>query len=83
VTLAWTGTDVVGEIADYRLLVSDNGGPFRAFTHVTDTTTVFPGERGHDYTFLSLATDTAGNVESQAPVAEVRTTILPNQPPVA
>jgi uncharacterized repeat protein (TIGR01451 family) len=72
--LSWNGTDEVGEIASYSILVSVDGGNFTAFLEKTSTTSAtFTGELGRTYAFLCVATDTTGNIEVQAPVAEAVT----------
>jgi len=84
--ISWSGTDAVGEIESYSILVSVDGGSFTPFLEkTTDTSATFSGELGKTYGFLCIATDTAGNIEVQDGVAEAVTQIAvpSNQPPVA
>jgi len=83
--ISWSGTDAVGEIESYSVLVSVNGGSFAPFLDkTTNTSATFTGEQGKTYGFLCIATDTAGNIEVQDTVAETTTTITadlcPNDP---
>lgn len=81
--LAWSGTDAIGEIASYTILVAVNGGGFTPLlNNTTETSTMFDGVPG-TYGFICVATDTAGNIEVQSLIAEATTTIVANQPPVA
>jgi len=83
-TISWIGIDPVGEIDTYSIFVSVDGGGFVPFIERThDTSVLFTGERGRTYEFVSIATDTAGNVEVKEPIAEAVTYILENSPPVA
>ncbi len=70
-TISWNSTDAVGEIASTTIFTSVDRGPFNAITTSTQTTnTTFTGERGRTYDFICIATDTAGNIEVQAPIPE-------------
>ena len=74
--LSWAGTDAVGQIDTYSVLVSTNGGPYVPVAEKTSTTSMtFVGTAGNSYGFICIATDTAGNVESQQPAAETTTII--------
>jgi RHS repeat-associated protein len=64
--VSWSGSDGAhgSEIADYTIYVSDNGSPFTSWlTGTTQTTAEYGGQDGHRYTFASVATDKAGNVQ--------------------
>ena len=76
-TVSWSGSDPGGPgIAGYSVYVSDNGGSFTAFeTNTTATSATFTGVNGHTYGFYSLATDTAGNVQSTPTAAQATTKI--------
>jgi uncharacterized repeat protein (TIGR01451 family) len=75
-TIAWNGTDAIGEIDFYSIFVSVDGGGFTPFLPSTpDSNALFTGERGKTYRFICTATDTAGNNEVQVPVAEAATQI--------
>ena len=74
IALSWSGTDQIGEIDTYQIFVSVGGGGFAPFLTTRETSTLFVAEPNRTYGFLCLATDTAGNIEAQDPVAEVVTT---------
>ncbi len=84
-TVAWSGHDDTGGpgIASYAVYVSDNGGPFAAFqADTTATSATFTGVNGHAYGFYSIATDSAGDVQSTPTAAQATTEIdLPPAPP--
>lgn len=84
-TLSWSGTDTIGEIELYSIFVSVDGQGFKSFMdETTDTSAVFVGEENKKYEFLCVAKDTAGNVEDQAVLAEISTTVVsPNAQPIA
>ncbi len=76
--VSWSGSDEVGgsAIATYTVYVSDDGGAYSAWlTDTTDTSDVFDGEAGHTYSFYSLATDNAGNVEAAPATADATTQV--------
>ncbi|HET6882260.1 MAG TPA: DUF4214 domain-containing protein, partial [Pirellulales bacterium] len=76
-TVSWSGSDTGGPgIAGYSVFVSDNGGAFTAFkTNITATSATFTGQAGHTYGFYSVATDTAGNVQTTPTTAQATTTV--------
>jgi uncharacterized repeat protein (TIGR01451 family) len=77
--ITWSGTDAIGKIAAYTIFESVNGGPFTPYLeNTTDTQASFTGLAGNTYGFISIATDTAGNVEVEQPVSEA--TILVSLP---
>lgn len=84
-TLSWSGTDTIGEIETYSIFVSVDGQGFKSFMdETTDTSAVFSGEENKKYEFLCVAKDAAGNIEDQAVLAEVSTTVVsPNAQPIA
>lgn len=78
--ITWSGTDAIGSIATYTIFESVNGGPFTPYLeNTTETQANFTGQVGSRYGFISIATDTAGNVEVKNPVADA--TILVSPPP--
>lgn len=78
-TVTWEGSDTIGSIANFTIFESVNGGPFTPYLqNSTDTQTNFTGQPGNTYGFVSIATDTAGNVEVEQPVSEA--TILVSLP---
>jgi hypothetical protein len=75
--VAWTGTDNLSGIQSLTIYVSDNGGPYTAFqTNTTATSASFTGQFGHTYSFYSIATDFAGNVEGPKVAAEGTTSVV-------
>ncbi|MFL6209710.1 MAG: LamG-like jellyroll fold domain-containing protein [Pyrinomonadaceae bacterium] len=76
-TLNWSGTDVGASVAAYTIYVSQNGGPFTPFlTNTTLTSATFTGNFGATYSFYSVASDLAGNVEQVKTAAEATTTLV-------
>ncbi len=74
ITLQWSGSDALGEIDTYTILMSTNNGPFIPVVNATQATSATVETRGSDqYGFMCLARDTAGNSELQSPVAESHT----------
>lgn len=74
--ISWSGTDAIGEIESYTILVSVDGGNFEPFLEKTqETSATFTGKDGKTYGFICIATDTAGNIEVQEAVAETVTTV--------
>jgi len=70
-SITWSGTDAIGAIANYTIFESVNGGPFTPYlTNTTATQANFTGQAGNTYGFISIATDSAGNIEVKQPVAE-------------
>ena len=75
-TIAWNGTDPIGEIDYHTIFASVNGGGFNQVINTTQNmNATFIGEQGRRYSFICIATDTAGNTEVQAPNAEASTVI--------
>ncbi len=76
-TVSWSGTDSAGPgIATYSVFVSTNGGVFTAFqTNTAQTSATFTGTSGNTYSFYSVATDRAGNVQAKPGTAQASTTI--------
>ncbi len=75
-TVSWTGQDNSGGsgIASYDVYVSDNGGQFTRWQHdTTSTSATFNGANGHTYSFLSVATDNAGNIQDTPTTAQATT----------
>ena len=51
-------------IASYSIYVSEDGGVFQPWlTDTTETSATYTGQFGHTYSFYSVATDNAGNVQ--------------------
>jgi uncharacterized repeat protein (TIGR01451 family) len=74
--VSWKARDPIGAVASSSVWVSTNDGPFAPLLEkTTATSTTFHGADGTQYAFLCVATDTAGNVEAQPPVAEAETRV--------
>jgi hypothetical protein len=75
--VSWSGTDQGSGIASYTIYVSDNGGAFAPWqSNVASTTAPYAGVTGHSYSFYSIATDKAGNVEGAKTQAEATTNVV-------
>jgi RHS repeat-associated protein len=75
-TVAWSGQDNAGGsgIASFTVYVSDNGGAFVPWQTATSlTSAVYSGSSDHTYSFYTVATDQAGNVESKPAAAQATT----------
>jgi len=81
-TVKWSGTDTINNVtgsglANFTVYVSDNGGAYTPFlTNTTETSVVFTGVAGHTYSFYSIATDNAGNIQP-TPATPDTTTKVP------
>jgi titin len=75
-TVSWAGSDdpTGSGIASIKVYVSDNGGPYNPWQQgATAGSATFTGQAGHAYTFYSVATDNAGNVQPAASVVPATT----------
>lgn len=69
----WTGSDPEGGsgLADFELLVSEDGGSYRQVVADTvATSTIFAGRPGITYGFVTVARDNAGNLEAIPPTPD-------------
>jgi hypothetical protein len=74
IPLRWSGVDSVGELKDYTIFVSVDGGSYTPFLrNTTDTSAFYLGQPGKTYRFICVAEDLAGNFEVQGSVAEAKT----------
>ncbi len=73
--VSWSGDDAGGPgIANYDVLVSDNGGPFTAWlTGTTATSATWRGTLGHTYSFYSVAYDAVGRPQPTPGAAQATT----------
>ncbi|MEL6629971.1 MAG: T9SS type A sorting domain-containing protein [Bacteroidota bacterium] len=63
--IEWEGRDDLSGIRSYIIYASTDNGPYeRIFGATGDTTVLIEGEAGKLYTFISIATDRAGNIET-------------------
>src|SRR3989344_9418992 len=76
VALSMSGTDDFGEIMDYNVFVSVNGGNFTKAITTSINNSIFVGEHNKTYGFICIARDTAYNAEVQAIKSEANTTII-------
>ena len=77
--VTWSGTDSASgsAIASYTIFVSDDGGPFSAWlSNTTLTSASYLGQYGHTYSFYSVATDNAGNVQPTPTSAQATTQLV-------
>ncbi|MEP7076028.1 MAG: carboxypeptidase-like regulatory domain-containing protein, partial [Acidobacteriota bacterium] len=75
--VTWSGTDTGSGIADYSIYVSDNGAPPGVWLiNTSDTTAIFAGQRGHTYSFYSVAQDNAANLEIPPAIPDTTTVVL-------
>jgi hypothetical protein len=86
-TVSWSGSDNPGApgassgIASYSIYVSDNGAAFTPLlTDTRQTSATFNGMPEHTYTFYSVATDNAGNIQPAASIAQATTQTLLDTP---
>jgi hypothetical protein len=83
--VVWSGANLEGQapLAFYDIYASDNNSPFTVWQpHTTQTGALYSGQPGHTYSFYSIATDTAGNVEAPPATPDATTTVsLSNTPP--
>lgn len=77
ISLTWSGTDDTGGsgIANYSIYVSVDGGDYTLWQTTTATAGIFSASPGHSYSFYSIATDNAGNIQSQPTATEATTTV--------
>ena len=74
----WSGSDDPGGsgIGSYTIYVSMDGGTYAPWlTATTQTSATFTGVDGHTYSFFSLATDNAGNLQSVPTSAQATTAV--------
>ncbi|MBI2806879.1 MAG: hypothetical protein HYX68_18015 [Planctomycetes bacterium] len=76
-TVTWSGSDGAGAgIANYDVLVSDNGAAATIWKNqTTQTSDDFTGVDGHTYAFFSIARDLLGNTEAAPGSADANTTV--------
>ncbi len=89
-TVSVTGSDPSGAggsmpsgIVSLAIFASTNNGPFTYWTTVTPTapSALFTGQAGDTYSFYSIATDAAGNVQPTLTAAQATTQVVRLQPP--
>jgi RHS repeat-associated protein len=77
----WDGYDPAGAGYDSTdVFVSVDGGPYQIWQSATrDWSATFTGERGHQYDFVALGRDLAGNVQ-EFPAGAQTSVVIPNGP---
>jgi len=66
-SVSWAGTDVHSGIGNYTIYVSVNDSLFKPWLpNTTAINTIYNGEFGNSYKFISVAVDKAGNYENVA-----------------
>ncbi|WP_430935958.1 DUF7619 domain-containing protein [Saccharicrinis sp. 156] len=74
ILLKWTGSDVGSGIKNYRVMYREVGGEWYYVTSfISDTSIVFSGTPGKHYEFMTIAVDSALNVEHEPLVPDVST----------
>ncbi|MEW5761035.1 MAG: FG-GAP-like repeat-containing protein, partial [Candidatus Thermoplasmatota archaeon] len=77
----WSGEDDTSGISKYTIYVSIDNGSYEIWLKDVETTYgTYNGKDGHSYSFYSIATDKAGNIEEKMPVKEAYTKIDTNPP---
>jgi parallel beta-helix repeat protein len=76
-TVSWSGSDDIGGsgIKNYDVYVSDNSGTYSLWITTAESSALFTGQSGHQYSFYSRARDNTGNIED-APVDADTSTIV-------
>jgi hypothetical protein len=75
--VSWGGKDATSGIATYDVYYADNKGDFTLWQQQTERTTAqFEGKEFHTYSFYTIATDRAGNVESQPGPERISKTLI-------
>ncbi len=73
----WSGTDVGSGVANYTIFVSVNGSAFTPWlVQTTSTTATYSGAAGSTYSFFSIASDGADNIEAPKTAAEATTQVI-------
>ncbi len=79
IELSWTGSDAVGEIANYTVFHAVNDGDFLPLlVEVPETVTSFTGAVGEVHHFFCVAEDTAENAEGGTSDPEASIEIVPD-----
>ncbi len=81
IPVSWSGTDDTGGsgIASFTIEVAVDGGPYKVWLQDTAlTSATYTAQTGsHTYSFISQATDAAGNVEAMHSKADATTRVVP------
>jgi hypothetical protein len=75
--VTWSGSDAGSGIATYNIYSSDTGAPYTLWQNaVTTTSASFTGTVGHTYSFYSISTDNAGNVQASKTTPDTTTSVV-------
>ncbi|MEZ4852586.1 MAG: T9SS type A sorting domain-containing protein, partial [Bacteroidia bacterium] len=73
----WSGSDLGSGIRYYDVYVATNDGDFERWLSKTpDSSAVFQGIQDSTYSFYSIATDSAGNIEDAPAIADATTQLV-------
>ncbi|MCB0842185.1 MAG: T9SS type A sorting domain-containing protein [Bacteroidetes bacterium] len=76
-TVEWSGSDLGSGIRYYDVYVATNDGDFERWLSKTlDSSAVFQGIQDSTYSFYSIATDSAGNIEDAPAIADATTQLV-------
>ena len=76
-TVNWSGKDTGSGIAFYDIYASLNGGPYSIWqSQTTATSMTYTASAAGSYSFYSIATDKAGNIEASKSAAEATTQVV-------
>ena len=89
--VGWNGSDPTSGVGGYTIFASDNGGPYNIWLENTpETTALYKGKEGHEYSFYIIARDITGNVQPAPQAKDIWTTkvdtlspataVLPSRP---
>jgi hypothetical protein len=74
--VSWSGSDVSSGLQGFTVYVSDTGSPFTPWlSNTTASSAESTGAVGHTYSFYSIASDLASNLETGKTSAEASTTV--------
>ncbi|NTW32088.1 MAG: T9SS type A sorting domain-containing protein [Bacteroidetes bacterium] len=75
-TVSWSGSDQGCGILNYNIFVSENDSDYVLWKAATNNTSaVFAGNKGHNYKFFCIASDSIGLTEAQKLTPEAVTTV--------
>lgn len=73
----WQGSDSISGVRNYNIYVAVDSSTFTLWqSNVSDTFAIFTGHPNHQYSFYSISTDSAGNVEAPKRIAETTTGVF-------
>lgn len=80
--VTWSGSDVGAGVTSYDIFVQTNSGAWKQWlSFTTNTSAIFGGYASQTYGFYSVARDGAGNLETNATIADVTVTMPTNSTP--